>query len=184
MENQSSQEHQTSRMESSLDALSRKLGFVENDDLTTIRDLLTQAADKDDTETVNNLLFMYQLAGERTVNRLQGSDYMHSQIGLIVAKATLHRDAGNIEAFLADIKDAKEYAYEISDDETVSVLEKAPSIEIARTLSQLGARYGFDDQTIAEIANESYELAFETAYGYLAQAGLDADEVLRAFVEQ
>jgi hypothetical protein len=183
MEKQSSQEHQTPSTESSLDALSRKLGFVENDDLTTIRDLLTRAAAMDDMETVNNLLYMYQLSGEKAVNRLQGSDYMQGQIGLIVAKATLHRDAGSIGAFLAHIQDAKDYAFEIYDDETVSVLEKAPSSEIGRMLSVFGEEYGFDDETVAEIAAEPYHQAFETAYSYLEQAGLDADEVLSAFIE-
>lgn len=182
MENESSPEHQTPGLEISLDELSRRLGFVENDELRAVRELAVEASSMGDTERVKALLSEYQLHGEELVSNLQGSEYIRGQIGLIVAKAALHRDAGDVEAFLEDIKDAKDYAYDMYEDETVSVLEKAPSIEIARLLAVLGEEYGFDDETINEIAAEPYSQAFEMAYGYLMQAGIDADEVLSAFM--
>lgn len=184
MEKDSSHEQQIPSLENPLNELCERLGFVENDDLRAIRELAIEASTSNDTERLKALLLEYQLHGEALVNDLQGGEYMRSQIGLIVAKARLHRDTSNAELFLSSIKDAKEYAFEIYDDETVSVLEKVPSIEIARILAELGDEFGFDYETIVQIADEPYEQAFETAYRYLVQTGLDADEVLRAFVEQ
>lgn len=183
MENELSPEHQASTREASLDELCNRLGFAENDELKTIRELAVEASSSNDTERVRALFLEYQLRGEELVSGLQGGEYMRGQIGLIIAKATLHRDTGDLGKFLDDIKDAKEYAYDAYEDETVAVLEKAPSAEIARMLSVLGEEFGFDDETVAEIAAEPYDQAFETAYGYLTQAGLDPDEVLSAFVE-
>lgn len=62
--------------------------------------------------------------------------------------------------------------------------ELTPSQEIAGILRGFGEDYGFDPETVEEIAEQSFEEAFETAYGYLTQAGLDADEVLGSFMEQ
>ena len=42
---------------------------------------------------------------------------------------------------------------------------------------------GFDPETRNEIAVLPFDEAFETAYGYLMQAGLDADEILSSFME-
>lgn len=184
MENASSREHQPPSTGDALEALSKRLGFVENNALRAIRELTVEAAASNKTEQVRALLEEYQAHGEQVVNNLQGSDHMSGQIGLIISKASLHRAVGNIEAFLMDIKDAKDYAYNIHDDETVAVLEKSPSVEIARVLAAFGEEYGFDDETVAEIASDSYDQAFETAYGYLMQAGIDADEVLSDFIEE
>lgn len=58
-----------------------------------------------------------------------------------------------------------------------------PSQEVARVLSELGEEYGFDPQTCSEVADLPFEEAFQDAYGYLVQAGLDADEALAQFTE-
>jgi hypothetical protein len=50
-------------------------------------------------------------------------------------------------------------------------------------LSALGEEHGFDDQTCYEILEMPFPEAFETAYGYLSQAGLDADTILAGFME-
>ena len=42
---------------------------------------------------------------------------------------------------------------------------------------------GLDPETRTEIAVLPFDEAFETAYGYLMQAGLDADEILSPFME-
>ena len=42
---------------------------------------------------------------------------------------------------------------------------------------------GLDPETRTEIAVLPFDEAFETAYGYLMQAGLDADEILSSFME-
>jgi hypothetical protein len=50
-------------------------------------------------------------------------------------------------------------------------------------LSTLSEEHGFDDQTCYEILEMPFSEAFETAYGYLTQAGLDADTILADFME-
>lgn len=57
------------------------------------------------------------------------------------------------------------------------------SKKIAETLKALGENFGFDDETCVEIAEMPFEDAFESAYGYLVQAGLDPEEVLADFIE-
>ncbi len=174
----------TPEMSSSVhEFLSERLGFAETEELKAIRGYAVEASKKDDNEGVNALVLEYQLLGEELVDSLEGSEYMCGQIGLIVAKAILHKDTGNLKAFLNDIADAKEYAFNIQEDETVTVLERIPSGEIARILSMYGEEFGFDEQTITELAAEPYEEAFEIAYGYLTQAGLDADEILNDFID-
>lgn len=190
MENGRSQEHQPPTPETSeaakdrgIDALCEQLGFIETDELKSLREQAVEAYHSGDTEGVRDALIGYQLLGEELVNGMQGYDYMQGQIGLIVAKATLHRDTGNIGAFLDDIEDAKTYAFNMQEDDVASRLEKVPSSEIARLLTSFGSEYGFDDETCAEIAAEPYSQAFEIAYGYLMQAGFDADEILYEFMD-
>lgn len=167
-----------------IDSLYEQLGFIETEELKLIREQAIQASSAPDPENRRALLAEYQLTGEELVNSLHDTEYMRAQIGLIVAKATLHRDMGDIEAFMNNIGDAKEYAYNAYLDDVVAVLEKAPSVEIARLLSSLGEEFGFDDETVAEISVEPYGQAFEMAYSYLTQAGLDADEILSVFMDQ
>ena len=56
--------------------------------------------------------------------------------------------------------------------------------EIADVLRTYGEEHGFDAETCEEIAAMPFPEAFETAYGYLAQAGLDPDEVLSRFMQE
>ncbi len=60
-------------------------------------------------------------------------------------------------------------------------LDEPSSADIAEVLSLLGEDFGFDEETCAEVASMSFDDAFETAYGYLTQAGLDPDETLSTF---
>jgi hypothetical protein len=186
MEDKPSREYQPAGFEVQLntaDRLRGRLGFIETDELKTVREQAVVAFSIDDAEKVGALTLEYQLLGEELVNNLQGREYMRGQIGLIVAKATLHRETGNLEAFLHDIRDAREYAFDAYEDDIVRALEKLPSIEIARTLSTIGDDFGLDEETIAEMAATPYDQAFETAYGYLIQEGLDADVILSAFID-
>ncbi len=57
------------------------------------------------------------------------------------------------------------------------------SQEIGDTLRALGEEHGFDKETCDEIAELPFDEAFETAYGYLVQAGFDTDEILADFIE-
>lgn len=63
-------------------------------------------------------------------------------------------------------------------------LEDDPlSLEMVTVLSELGKDHGFDDGTLEDIKSLPFEEAFETAYGCLTQAGLNADEILAQFLE-
>lgn len=61
--------------------------------------------------------------------------------------------------------------------------EQEPSLgeQIAAKLRVLGEEHGFDEETCDEIAKLPFEEAFEMAYGYLVQAGIDPDEILADF---
>lgn len=59
-----------------------------------------------------------------------------------------------------------------------------PSQEIAKVLRGVGEELGFDEETCSEIAKLSFEEGLETAYSYLTQAGLNAEEVLAPFLEE
>ena len=68
-------------------------------------------------------------------------------------------------------------------------MEQEPSAEelgqeIADVLREYGEEHGFDIETCQEVAALPFGEAFEVAYGYLAQAGIDPDEALAAFLEQ
>lgn len=65
-----------------------------------------------------------------------------------------------------------------------SVEPLTPSQEIADLLISFGEEIGFDTETCEEISASPFEEAFETAYSYLTQAGLNADEILASFVEE
>lgn len=61
--------------------------------------------------------------------------------------------------------------------------ERWLTYRIASKLSSIGEEHGFDLDTCNEILGMSFAEAYETAYGYLAQAGLDADSILADFTE-
>ena len=66
-------------------------------------------------------------------------------------------------------------------------LESEPEVlgsEIAEVLKSYGEEHGFDLETCDEIATMPFPDAFETAYGYLIQAGLDPDEILAEFMQE
>ncbi|HTE58348.1 MAG TPA: hypothetical protein VK694_06400 [Verrucomicrobiae bacterium] len=50
-------------------------------------------------------------------------------------------------------------------------------------MASLGEDNGFDDQTCYEILDMPLPEAFETAYSYLTQAGLEADTILADYTE-
>ncbi len=57
------------------------------------------------------------------------------------------------------------------------------SQDIAEICASLGEEFGFDSETLIEISSLPFEQAFEAAYSYLTQAGLNADEVLSSWLE-
>lgn len=159
--------------------LHEQLGFVETEELQITRLHSIEAfADKND-HNVKSFIGKYQLLGEKQIAALEGNDYSRGQIGLIVATATLHIDTGNYKSFICAITDALDYAYNMYEDDIVDVLDKVPSVAIAHILIQ----YGLSDHTLTEIADRPYHESLKMAYEYLTQAGLDADDILREFMD-
>lgn len=165
------------------DIVQEQLGFIETDELKSIRCDAVEASKLDDRETVVARVHEYQLCGEELVNSIEGSGFMRGQIGLIVAKASLRQATGDRKAFLYDIADAVEYAVNIYEDEVANVLERMPSLEIVRVLLVYGEEFGLDEKTVVDIADSPYEHALEKAYDYLTQVGLNAERILNDFLD-
>jgi hypothetical protein len=89
---------------------------------------------------------------------------------LILAKAEVEIDT------LIDDPAAKEKDPETRD-------EKWMTYRMANKLDSIGEEHGFDLQTCSDLLEMSFPEAFEVAYSYLIQAGLDADSILAEFME-
>lgn len=180
---------------SELDTTAESLGFLETSDLVLIRRAIIEAKTlHGDTETAKTLLAEYQATGEVVVE--VSEHYTNAQIGLIIATAAIRRDIGNIDDAINDLHDALIYAENmghaeelapklrnaIAEIENEHGAESYSSKEIAELLA-LYEDYGLDPETCSEIAAMPFGEAFETAYGYLVQAGLDADEILVQFTQ-
>ncbi|AHB41961.1 hypothetical protein RAAC3_TM7C00001G0088 [Candidatus Saccharibacteria bacterium RAAC3_TM7_1] len=172
---------QETQSQEGFEALAGKLGFIETAELGQLRSALIEANERGDEEAIRLLTEQYQTQGEAIVDQQQGSAYAAAQIGLIIATATLRRDIGKVDLALEDLKNAAEYAENMGMDEVAA--ELLASSEIADALAPFEDD-GLDPETRAEIAVLPFDEAFETAYGYLMQAGLDADEILAPFTEQ
>ncbi len=163
------------------EALAEKLGFTETVELSQLRSALVEATERGDEEAIRLLIEQYQAQGEAVVDQQQGPAYAAAQIGLIIATATLRRDIGKVDLALEDLKNAAEYAKNMGMDEVAA--ELLAGSEIADALTPFEDD-GLDPETRAEIAVLPFDEAFETAYGYLMQASLDADETLAPFSEE
>lgn len=180
---------------SELDTTAESLGFLETSDLVLVRRAIIEAKTiHGDTETVKTLLAEYQAMGEKVVE--VGERYTDAQIGLIIATAAIRRAIGNIDDAINDLHAALTYAENtghteelvrklrnaIAELENEHDTESHSSKEIAESLA-LYEDYSLDPETCSEIAAMPFDNAFETAYGYLVQAGLDADEILVQFIQ-
>lgn len=171
---------QETQPQEGFEALAERLGFTETAELSQLRSALVEASEREDEEAIRALTEQYQAQGEAVVEQQQGSAYAAAQIGLIIATAILRRDIGKIDHALEDLKNAAEYAENMGMDEVAA--ELLVGSEIADALAPFEDD-GLDPETRAEIAVLPFDEAFETAYGYLMQAGLDADEILTPFME-
>ncbi len=171
---------QETQPQEGFEALAERLGFAETAELSQLRSALVEASERGDEEVARLLTEQYQAQGEAVVDQQQGPAYASAQIGLIIAIATLRRDIGKVDLALEDLKNAAEYAKNMGMDEVAA--ELLTGSEIADALTPFEDD-GLDPETRAEIAVLPFDEAFETAYGYLMQAGLDADEILAPFME-
>lgn len=164
--------------------LAEALGFVETSELCELRDLLTTAMVTQSTEEVAVLASRYRELGEVVVEQYQGGEYIRAQIGLSVAMAIIRRNAGRTQHYIEDLDDMILYAENSNNLDIVAVLDRAKVHEVIVILKELGEEFGFDEETCQEIAETSFEEAIESAYSYLTQAGLDADDVLECFFRE
>ena len=93
-----------------LEELAEQLGFIETDELRQIRDATIEASASGREELLRELIEQYQISSELLTGEIQGHAYADTQIGLIIATATLRRDCGRIYACLQDLDDAVAYA--------------------------------------------------------------------------
>lgn len=185
-----------SRPRLELDAITEALGFLETPDLVLIRQAIVEVSTvRGDTDTARELLAQYQAMSEVAISAIETPRYSDMQIGLIVVTAAIRLDIGNIGAAIDDLEDALIYAQNMGQNELASRLqdiiaalegkpddEPQSSRELAEAMAQY-EDYGFDPETRDEIAAMPFDEAFETVYGYLTQAGLDADEILGEFTQ-
>ena len=162
------------------EALAERLGFTETAELSQLRSALVEASEREDEEAIRLLTEQYQAQGEAVVEQQQGPAYAAAQIGLFITTATLRRDIGKVDLALEELKNAAEYAENMGMDEVAA--ELLAGSEIADALASFETD-GLDPETRAEIAVLPFDEAFEAAYSYLTQAGLDADEILAPFME-
>jgi hypothetical protein len=185
--------------------LPSELGFIENEELEAVRRRILEAVTVGDEEKIHELHIEYSYLGVKVVEQKQGDDYPRAQIGFLIAKALVWKEAGRTDYYTSELYDALTDAEGMADAEGQGYAEvattlrealdelfneteqgeiKTPSEEISEGLGRLGEELGFDSVTCDEIAVMPFDEAFESAYGYLTQAGLDADEILADFIEK
>jgi len=82
-------------------------GFVETAELLAMRQRAIDAlASGDPQPTID-----YRNAAKSTIEHLKGDAFARAQIGLLVAVATIRRDAGDIPEYMNDLVDAQQYAH-------------------------------------------------------------------------
>jgi hypothetical protein len=105
--------------------LPAELGFIENNDLIVLRGQIIEAVVADDKERFRELISRYVLEGEKVVEQKQGEDFPKAQIGLIIAKAMVLKEAGKTDYYPSDLHDALTYAEGMGYDEVAEALRDA-----------------------------------------------------------
>lgn len=164
--------------------LAEALGFIETLEMSEIRRSLIRAMINQSTEEVKTLATQFHELGESVVDQYQGKKYERAQIGLSAALAVIRRDAGRTQHYIEDLDEMLVIAENSNNIDIYSILDRAKVYEIVLILRVWGDEFGFDEETCREIFETPFEEAFESAYSYLAQAGLDADEVLKCFIRE
>lgn len=86
--------------------------------------------------------------------------------------------------YIEDLNEMIVYAENSGNLGIVDTLDRVKVEEVVGVLRSLGDEFGFDQVTLDEILETPFGQAFEMAYGYLVQAGLEAEEVLEVFLEE
>ena len=161
------------------DQLLVNYGFTESLEMQSIREQILGNSEEDNTSLISE----YQELAEHQINTLEGPEYTRVQINLIIASATLKRDSGNMKGFLKGIDDARDYAYQVYDDELDASLAGAPSREIARVVYEAIEGIAIDKDIVNEIAAEPYFDALNLAFDTLTSHELEARQTLKAFMD-
>lgn len=106
-----------------IDDLPGVLGFTETPELSEVRGQLVEAL-ASEVERVGVLAAHYHLVAEGIVEQHQGAEYIKAQIALIIQIGLIKRDAGKIDGYLEDLKDALDYAWNERLEDVVAILEK------------------------------------------------------------
>src|SRR5579862_2841924 len=106
-----------------------ELGFIETDELASVRQRLLEAFAKGDPESqIPHLSDLYQAAGQELLDQIEGSDterFTKGQIGFIVAQANIYYEAGQFGLYRSQLNDALTYADNMRYDEVAAQIKAA-----------------------------------------------------------
>jgi hypothetical protein len=99
-------------LEPTIGSLVEELGFRETADMSTMRELATEAMASGD-ERAKGLSIAYLQAGERLVDEQQPQDINRARVGLNIARAFMYRDSGRTDDYAACIEDILDDLYNL-----------------------------------------------------------------------
>jgi len=120
-----SQEDREAQSPVPVEQLPEHLGFVENDELRSVRTFLVEAMTQGNWVLITKLKSQYLELGQAIAKQHEGSDFARAQIGLIVATGLMWRDAGKPDSYGAELYNAHMYAYNIHFDEVAESIQAA-----------------------------------------------------------
>ncbi len=98
----------------------RELGFTETEEMQVVRSRMAVifSGHEVDESLVQEQIEVY----ERLADGVESVYGAKLQIGLLLVKATVQRDAGRLDAYREDLEDAQDYAYGMGFDEAVEAI--------------------------------------------------------------
>ncbi len=108
-----------------VDQLPEILGFVESEELLALHARVIEAMPSGDEAQIRELMLQYSAEGEKVVDQKQGDDFPRAQVGFLIAKALLWKEAGREDYYPEDLSDALTYADNMGYEDVVPALVAA-----------------------------------------------------------
>ncbi|HEU5121878.1 MAG TPA: hypothetical protein VFT59_03450 [Candidatus Saccharimonadales bacterium] len=126
--------HETLELaETSIEQLPERLGFIESEELVSLRREILKVMATDREAAVKKLIGQYLLIGQRIVEEHQGDEFAKAQIGLSIKVSLIRREAERIGDYLLDLEDALVYASCMGFDDIITAIRGAMDQEIGRS---------------------------------------------------
>ncbi|MEK7095980.1 MAG: hypothetical protein AAB896_01680 [Patescibacteria group bacterium] len=149
-----------------VDQLPERLGFVESEELSALHAQVTETVPLGDEVQIRDLVFQYLEKGEKVVDQKQGDDFPRAQVGFLVAKALLWKEAGRVDYYSSDLRDALTYAENMGYEDTVTVLEAAlTEARIQENARQAKPELLYVDPNTGEPTSEPVDKKFTSTVG-------------------